>query len=57
MPSLMYDQNRRFAYVQMSSKAEALATLKLDNTRLEDKYLLTVKLSNPEEKQERKTAV
>lgn len=56
MPSLMYDQKRRFAYVQMSSRAEALAAVSLDKTELADKYLLSVKVSNPKENQERKTA-
>lgn len=57
MPSLMYDQKRKFAYVQMSSKAEALAAISLDKTELGDKYFLSVKVSNPKESQDRKATV
>lgn len=56
MPSLMYDQKRRFAYIQMTTKEQAEAALSLDGTDLGDDCVLSVKLSDPEAKQDRQTA-
>lgn len=53
---MMYDQKRRFAYIQMTTKEQAEAALSLDGTDLGDDCVLSVKLSDPEAKQDRQTA-
>lgn len=53
MPSLRYDQTRKFAYVQMSRSTEASTALELDGRRLENDSILSVHLSDPASKSEK----
>lgn len=57
MPSLMYDQHRRFAYIQMASAKEAKTALdNLNGQDLGDECIMSVGISNPAAKQTRHTA-
>lgn len=56
LPSLKFDSNRRFAYIDFASSDEAnTAMSKLNNTS-HDGYILVVKKSNPHEKSKRTDA-
>lgn len=46
MPSLRFDQGRRFAYVQMSTTSEAQAALQSNGTILSNEHTLEVALSD-----------
>lgn len=56
MPSLMFDQQRRFAYLQMASGEEATAGLELDGRETEGEYTLSVAISDPSAKRGRSDA-
>jgi RNA recognition motif-containing protein len=47
MPSLKYDTDRRFCYVQFSTSSAAHHATELNAMRYDEKHKLTVKISNP----------
>lgn len=51
-PSLKFKTTRRFCYVQFLSASEALAAIRLNGMTIDD-YRLSVKISDPSQKQER----
>ncbi|QLL34702.1 hypothetical protein HG536_0H00770 [Torulaspora globosa] len=53
LPSLRYDSNRRFAYVDVSSTTEVVTAVEELNGRVIERYRLVVKKSNPLEKAQR----
>jgi len=52
-PSLQFNTHRRFCYVQFANAEQAEAATKMDGHRVEDKYDLVAKLSNPSLKQDK----
>jgi RNA recognition motif-containing protein len=50
MPSLKFDTDRRFCYVQFSSSSAAHHATELNGMRYDEKHKLTVKISNPANK-------
>ncbi|KAJ5155972.1 hypothetical protein N7492_008775 [Penicillium capsulatum] len=53
LPSLKFDQKRRFCYVQFASSTAAHQATELDGTETEGGYKLVAKISDPSRKQER----
>lgn len=56
-PSLQFNTHRRFCYVQFPNAQQAQAATKLDGVRVNDKYDLIAKISNPSIKQDRHGAI
>jgi RNA recognition motif-containing protein len=57
LPSLKYNQRRRFCYVQFLTSAEASAATALDNKVLDGQHRLVAKISDPHAKKGRSGAV
>ncbi|KAI4730813.1 hypothetical protein E4T49_01317 [Aureobasidium sp. EXF-10728] len=57
LPSLKYNQRRRFCYVQFLTPEEARAATVLDDKAIDGQHRLVAKISDPDAKKERSGAV